>query len=174
MPINIDGREIDTLSLLFADVRALIEVMDSLTNNYRLMVGAAEELTRTPGVGQQTINLALDRVDNTGTLLDLIIFTLAVKMDFLAEVLSVTGIPLDLLIAALVKSLQTEEKVPRDPCNLIPRPKNPFCPCGYRQTTLPLNQRKWERRFKQWEARKKRWESRRLHCGKQRFPREIK
>lgn len=157
MPIEINGREIDALPLLFADVQALIEIMDSLTNNYRLMVGAAEELTRTPGVEQQTINLALDRVDNTGTLLDLTIFTLAIKMDFLAEVLSVTGIPLDLLIAAFVKSLQgePEKKLPRDPNNLLPRPQNPYSRC----TSL---KNKWQRRFKHWEGRKKRWEHRKL------------
>ena len=103
MAIQLDNITIDTISILFRDVNELLEVMNSLTNNYRLLVGAAEELTRIPGVTQQSINYALDRADNTGTLIDLIIFTLAVKLDFVSEVLNETSLPLDLVIALLSK-----------------------------------------------------------------------
>lgn len=121
---------IDVDSILFSDVNALTAVMDSLTANYRLLVGAAEELTRTPGAGQRTINLALDRVDNTGTLIDIVIFTLFIKLDFVAEVLSVSGIPINLLFALIQQIIEAlkDPPLPRDPNNLLPRPTNPISP----------------------------------------------
>lgn len=111
---------IDVLELLFSDINALLNVMNQLTDNYRLLVGAAEELTRTPGVGQRTINLAIDRADNTGTLIDIVIFTLFIKLEFTADVLDDTGIPLELFVEA-IQQLAENNPEPRDPRNLLPR-----------------------------------------------------
>ncbi|HHU33335.1 MAG TPA: hypothetical protein GXZ50_11840 [Clostridia bacterium] len=169
MAIQLDNITIDTISILFRDVNELLEVMNSLTNNYRLLVGAAEELTRIPGVTQQSINYALDRADNTGTLIDLIIFTLAVKLDFVSEVLNETSLPLDLVIALFVKAFQTSDNstVPRDPNNLLPRPDNPFSSDSNKclSTAQLLRNQKWKRRYQRWENKKKKWAAKRKRAG---------
>jgi|GEM_PF-5386794 len=164
MAIQLDDLIIETIPILFRDVNALLEVMNSLTDNYRLLVGAAEELTRIPGATQESINYALDRADNAGTLIDLVIFTLALKLDFVIEVLNATGIPLDLVIGLFAKTLEAKDTcIPRDPANLLPHPENPFpvdFPNRLRVNTLSSN-KKWEKRHQQWEKRKKKWTAKR-------------
>ena len=113
---TLDG--IDVIELLFSDVNPLLNVMNQLTDNYRLLVGAAEELTRTPGASQRMVNQALDRVENTGTLIDLVIVSLFIKILFVTEVLDATGLPLTLIFELLEKSVEEA----RDPDNLLPRP----------------------------------------------------
>lgn len=159
-PIIVPGtRNIDSIPVLFEDVNALVSVFNSLTDNYRLLVGAAEELTRTPGASQQAVNLALERVYNTGSLIDITLLALAVKLDFVAEVLAVTGIPLNLLIAALALFLADD---PSQTTNLANPGASRFTP----QTAggNPQILAKWDKRKKQWEARQKKWEARKMFC----------
>ncbi|SEM27792.1 hypothetical protein SAMN04488698_10116 [Candidatus Frackibacter sp. WG12] len=56
-----------------SDFNLLAQSLYSLTNSYRLFVGAAEELTRTPSVSEETINAAIARSSRLGNILDILL-----------------------------------------------------------------------------------------------------
>lgn len=70
--------------LLFQDFDVLTERLTSLTDSYRLLVGAAEELTRTPSAGENVIDSAINRSAFLGNIIDqiLIILQIALILDF--------------------------------------------------------------------------------------------
>ncbi len=111
---------INVTDLLFSDVTPLLNVMNQLTEDFRLLVGSAEELTRTPGVNQRTVNQAIDRVENTGTLIDLTIVSLYVKILFVTDVMDTTGLPLTLIIGLLEKILEEAQSQE----DILPRPRS--------------------------------------------------
>lgn len=67
-----------------------------LVSSYRLLVGAAEEISRTPGVPKEIFERAVLRMDNAGTLIDIFLDLLLCKISFSSDFLSVTCAPVDL------------------------------------------------------------------------------
>ncbi|SKA06759.1 hypothetical protein [Selenihalanaerobacter shriftii] len=55
------------------DFNDITQTFTSLTNSYRLFVGAAEELTRTPSVPEEIIEDAIVRSAKLGSTLDLLL-----------------------------------------------------------------------------------------------------
>ncbi|WP_143005883.1 hypothetical protein [Sporolituus thermophilus] len=84
------------IDLILADVNAIVPNFNSLVSSYRLLVGAAEEIRRTPGVCPDVFERAVRRYDNTGTLIDILIELLCCKIAFSAQFLTVSCAPVDL------------------------------------------------------------------------------
>lgn len=74
----------NNIPLLFEDFDLLTERLGSLTDSYRLLVGAAEELTRTPSAGENVIESAINRSAFLGNVIDqiLLILQIALILDF--------------------------------------------------------------------------------------------
>ncbi|MBP2642368.1 MAG: hypothetical protein H6Q67_255 [Firmicutes bacterium] len=85
------------IDTLLADINAVVPNFSSLVSSYRLLVGSAEEIHRTPGVSPEIVVRAIERYDRTGTLIDIIIDLLCCKVTFVSDLLSVTGGPIDLI-----------------------------------------------------------------------------
>lgn len=79
------------------DIIAIIPNFTSLVSSYRLLVGSAEEMQRIAGVPPAYRARAIDRIDQTGTLIDILLELLCCKISFSAELLQITCAPLDLL-----------------------------------------------------------------------------
>jgi hypothetical protein len=86
-------RIIDTI---LADINAVMPNYQILVSSYRLLVGAAEEIQRTPGVPRELFERAVLRMDNAGTLIDIFLDLLLCKISFSSDFLSVTCAPVDL------------------------------------------------------------------------------
>ena len=56
--------------VLCKEVRNLTEILASLSNSYRLLVGAAEELNRISLVHRHDAEEAIDRADDLGDIID--------------------------------------------------------------------------------------------------------
>jgi hypothetical protein len=84
------------IDLILADINAVIPNFSSLVSSYRLLVGAAEEIHRTPNVCPDVFERAVRRYDNTGTLIDILLELLCCKIVFSSEFLSVSCAPVDL------------------------------------------------------------------------------
>ncbi|MEG6584400.1 hypothetical protein [Dendrosporobacter sp. 1207_IL3150] len=88
------------LNTIIADVNAIVPNLTSIVSSYRLLVGSAEEISRTPGVPFEVFERAVIRYDRTGTLIDILLELLCCKIKFLAEFLSVTCAPIDIFSLA--------------------------------------------------------------------------
>lgn len=85
------------IDLILADVNAVLPNFNSLVSSYRLLVGAAEEINRTPNVCPDVFERAVRRYDNAGMLLDVLLELLCCKIVFSSELLRVTCGPVDLV-----------------------------------------------------------------------------
>ena len=65
-----ENEEISILPFLLADLGTLYERFFALTDSYRLFVGAAEELTRTPSANEKIIEDSIERTAFLGKILD--------------------------------------------------------------------------------------------------------
>ncbi|MFW6035782.1 MAG: hypothetical protein ACOCRZ_05950 [Halothermotrichaceae bacterium] len=85
MPKNpyLDSTCVD--SAVLGDVDLLIDRFTLLTDSYRLLVGAAEELTRTPSATEYIIDAAMVRTGFLGKVLDqlLLVIQIALILDFI-------------------------------------------------------------------------------------------
>ncbi|SMC95896.1 hypothetical protein [Sporomusa malonica] len=88
---------ISIINTLLADISAVIPNYASLVASYRLLVGAAEEIQRTPGVPFEIFERAVIRYDRTGTLIDMLNELLCCKIAFSTELLSITCAPIDIV-----------------------------------------------------------------------------
>ncbi|HHU92265.1 MAG TPA: hypothetical protein GXZ20_03885 [Halanaerobiaceae bacterium] len=72
-------------NIIFGDIDLLIDRFTLLTDSYRLLVGAVEELTRTPSVGKIIIEQAVGRTAFLGGILDQLLFAIqiALILDFI-------------------------------------------------------------------------------------------
>lgn len=82
--------------VILADVNAVIPNFSSLVSSYRLLVGAAEEIRRIPGVPEDMFKRAVLRFDHCGTLIDILLELLCCKIAFSSEFLSITCAPIDI------------------------------------------------------------------------------
>jgi hypothetical protein len=91
--LPIPQRIIDTI---LADINGVMPNYQVLVSSQRLLVGAAEEISRTPGVPKEIFERAVLRMDNAGTLIDIFLDLLLCKISFSSDFLSVTCAPVDL------------------------------------------------------------------------------
>jgi hypothetical protein len=76
----------ETLVNKFDNIDDLINQFSTLTNSYRLMIGAAEELTRTPSATQDIICEAIIRSAFLGNILDQ--FMIAIQLSIISNLLA--------------------------------------------------------------------------------------
>lgn len=91
--LPVPQRIIDTI---LADINGVMPNYQVLVSSQRLLVGAAEEISRTPGVPKEIFERAVLRMDNAGTLIDIFLDLLLCKISFSSDFLSVTCAPVDL------------------------------------------------------------------------------
>ena len=84
------------IDLILADINGIVPNLSSLVASYRLLVGASEEINRTPGVCPEVFERAVRRADNAGTLIDVFIELLYCKIAFSSEFLKISCAPVDL------------------------------------------------------------------------------
>ena len=84
------------IDLILADVNALLSSLSLVVTSYRLLVGGAEEIRRTPDVCPEVFERAIRRADNAGTLIDIILDVLYCKISFSSDFLKISGAPVDL------------------------------------------------------------------------------
>lgn len=84
------------IDLILADINALIPNFSSLVASYRLLVGASEEIHRTPEVCPDVFERAVRRADNAGTVIDIFLELLCYKLEFSSDFLKVSCAPVDL------------------------------------------------------------------------------
>lgn len=96
------------IDLILSDINALLPHFNGLVSSYRLLVGAAEEIHRTPEICPAVFERAVVRFDNAGTLLDVLLELLCCKIVFSSELLQVTGGPVD-LVRYLLTCLEKED-----------------------------------------------------------------
>ncbi|MBP2628525.1 MAG: hypothetical protein H6Q68_3236 [Firmicutes bacterium] len=84
------------INLILADINAVIPNFSSLVASYRLLVGASEEIHRTPEVCPEVFERAVRRADNAGTLIDVFMELLYCKIAFSSEFLKISCAPVDL------------------------------------------------------------------------------
>ena len=68
------------INTILADVNAIIADLQQLVSSYRLLVGAAEEIHRTPEVPHDILVRSVERFDRVGTLIDIIVELLCCKI----------------------------------------------------------------------------------------------
>lgn len=88
------------LTTIIADVNALVPNLASLASTFRLLVGSAEEISRIPGVPIEVYERSIIRFDRCGSLIDILLELLCCKIKFMAEFLSTTCAPIDLIALA--------------------------------------------------------------------------
>ena len=73
----------DLSPAIFQNFDIVTERVNTLTDSYRLLVGAAEELTRTPSANDDVINSAIIRAAFLGNIIDqlLVILQIALILD---------------------------------------------------------------------------------------------
>jgi len=84
------------IDLILADINAVIPNLSSLVASYRLLVGASEEIHRTPEICPEVFERAVRRADNAGTLIDTFLELLYCKIAFSSEFLKISCAPVDL------------------------------------------------------------------------------
>lgn len=99
------------IDTILGDITAVIPNFTSLVSSYRLLVGSAEEIQRTPGVPFEIFERAVIRFDRAGTLIDILLELLCCKIAFSSQFLAVTCAPVD--IVRLLANCGTLED---DPC----------------------------------------------------------
>jgi hypothetical protein len=98
------------IDLILADINAVIPNLSSLVASYRLLVGASEEIHRTPEVCPDVFERAVRRADNAGTIIDLFLELLCCKVAFSSEFLKISCAPVDLF--RLLANRTTNTDVP--------------------------------------------------------------
>ncbi len=83
------------INTILGDIIGVIPNFSSLVSSYRLLVGAAEEVRRTPGVPFEIFERAVIRYDRAGTLIDILLELLCCKIAFSSQFLAVTCAPVD-------------------------------------------------------------------------------
>ena len=105
------------IDLILSDINAVIPNLSSLVASYRLLVGASEEIHRTPDLCPEVFERAITRADNAGTLIDVFLELLYCKIAFSSEFLKISCAPVDLFrllanrTAATDNPLHTAEQV---------------------------------------------------------------
>lgn len=61
-------------------VTQLTDILSSLTQSYRLMIGGAEEFNRITLASRDDVDDAIDRADSVGNIIDEVLIALEVKM----------------------------------------------------------------------------------------------
>ena len=84
------------IDLILADINALIPNLSSLVASYRLLVGASEEIHRTPEICPEVFERAVRRADHAGTVIDIFLELLCYKLEFSSDFLKVSCAPVDL------------------------------------------------------------------------------
>ena len=85
------------IDTILSDITAVIPNFASLVSSYRLLVGSAEEIHRTPGVPFEIFERAVIRFDRAGTLIDILLELLCCKIAFSSQFLAVTCAPVDII-----------------------------------------------------------------------------
>lgn len=98
------------IDLILADINAVIPNLSSLVASYRLLVGASEEIHRTPEICPEVFERAVRRADNAGTLIDVFLELLCCKIAFSSEFLKISCAPVDLF--RLLANCTTATDVP--------------------------------------------------------------
>lgn len=88
--------DLPIIDVILADINAVVPNVSSLVSSYRLLVGAAEEIHRTPGVPLEIFQRAVLRYDRAGTLIDVLLELLCCKIAFASNFLSTICAPIDL------------------------------------------------------------------------------
>ena len=88
--------DLPIIDLVLADINAVVPNFSSLVASYRLLVGSAEEIKRTPGVPTEIFQRAVLRYDRTGTLIDIFQELLCCKIAFASKFLGTVCAPIDL------------------------------------------------------------------------------
>lgn len=83
------------INTILGDVAALVPQLSSLVASYRLLIGGAEELTRTKGVCTDISDRAIVRADRAGALIDMLLEILCTKVSFSTNFLAVSSAPVD-------------------------------------------------------------------------------
>lgn len=96
------------IDLILADINAVIPNLSSLVASYRLLVGASEEIHRTPEVCPEVFERAVRRADNAGTLIDIFLELLCCKVAFSSDFLQISCAPVDLFRLLANKSTTTD------------------------------------------------------------------
>ena len=96
------------IDLILADINGIIPNLSSLVASYRLLVGASEEIHRTPEVCPEVFERAVKRADNAGTLIDVFIELLYCKIAFSSEFLKISCAPVDLFRLLANRSTATD------------------------------------------------------------------
>lgn len=84
------------IDTILADVNAIVPNFVSLVNSYRLLVGAAEEVHRIPGVAVDVYARSIERFDRSGVLIDILLDLLCCKISFSSDFLALTCAPVDI------------------------------------------------------------------------------
>lgn len=129
------------INLILADVNAVLPNFNGLVSSYRLLVGSAEEIYRTPEVCHDVFERAVRRYDNTGLLIDVLLELLCCKIIFSSELLRATCGPID-LFRYLLTCLDGDDTPCRSAQTVVglealKRMKDKFCEEDY---CLPYNQ----------------------------------
>jgi hypothetical protein len=96
------------IDLILADINAVIPNLSSLVASYRLLVGASEEIHRTPEICPDVFERAVRRADNAGTLIDIFLELLCCKVAFSSDFLKISCAPVDLFRLLANKSSTTD------------------------------------------------------------------
>lgn len=96
------------IDLILADINAVIPNLSSLVASYRLLVGASEEIHRTPEVCPEVFERAVRRADNAGTLIDIFLELLCCKVAFSSDFLQISCAPVDLFRLLANKTSATD------------------------------------------------------------------
>lgn len=84
------------IGTILSDIIGVIPNFSSLVSSYRLLVGAAEEIHRTPDLPFELFERAVIRFDRAGTLIDILLELLCCKIAFSSQFLEVTCAPVDI------------------------------------------------------------------------------
>lgn len=96
------------IDLILADINAVIPNLSSLVASYRLLVGASEEIHRTPEICPEVFERAVRRADNAGILIDIFLELLCCKVAFSSDFLKISCAPVDLFRLLANKSPTTD------------------------------------------------------------------
>lgn len=96
------------IDLILADINGVIPNLSSLVASYRLLVGASEEIHRTPEICPEVFERAVRRADNAGTLIDVFLELLYCKIAFSSEFLKISCAPVDLFRLLANRSTATD------------------------------------------------------------------
>lgn len=88
--------DLPIIDLVLADINAVVPNFSSLVASYRLLVGSAEEIKRTPGVPTEIFQRSVLRYDRAGTLIDILLELLCCKIAFASKFLGTVCAPIDL------------------------------------------------------------------------------